>query len=382
MSESLLQASTSSDSLYRWNAEAQHWDLQKSGTSTISFQNPAPAEPESSASTAPRFAWHLQASELTAKVSHAYEYCLRDQRFKLLDEIGQAWALQFRDLLQLQQFVSGWERKLFENIHALPYNELNAEKIYGACSLYGVWAPATYMVTHWSFRRQDKAVEVADICSSSAQAQLDNTSTFLGIGASSLVRWDKRVSQGRPVQTTADLQPVVQWAEGRDYGRGTEFTCLASSGHGYVVVGSRDGQLRMYNEATLLRAQTQLPSLGQAITSVDVSFDSAWGAPLRGGKFNWTTELGHPESWVVASCGAYSVVWSFKQVKSAAADVISVGGMRACTDYILAQKPDKVLDSMFMHDDHSLSEQDAPAMVVLQQNPSFMRRHSRKLSTG
>lgn len=36
------------------------------------------------------------------------------------------------------------------------------------------------------------------------------------------------------------------------------------------------------------------------------------GVPLRGGKFDWTTELGHPESWVVASCGAYSVVWNFR----------------------------------------------------------------------
>lgn len=43
-----------------------------------------------------------------------------------------------------------------------------------------------------------------------------------------------------------------------------------------MVVGSKDGQIRMYNEGTLTRAQTRLPSLGASITAVDVTFDSKW----------------------------------------------------------------------------------------------------------
>ena len=43
-----------------------------------------------------------------------------------------------------------------------------------------------------------------------------------------------------------------------------------------MVVGSKDGQIRMYNEGTLTRAQTRLPSLGAPITAVDVTFDSKW----------------------------------------------------------------------------------------------------------
>lgn len=50
---------------------------------------------------------------------------------------------------------------------------------------------------------------------------------------------------------------------GRDYSRGTDFTCMATAGDGEIVTGSRDGRLRMYKgKDNLSRASTNLPSFG------------------------------------------------------------------------------------------------------------------------
>lgn len=43
----------------------------------------------------------------------------------------------------------------------------------------------------------------------------------------------------------------MQWTGGKDFARGTNFTCMATSGAGHVVVGSRDGKIRLYSSKTL-----------------------------------------------------------------------------------------------------------------------------------
>jgi len=48
------------------------------------------------------------------------------------------------------------------------------------------------------------------------------------------------------------------------------------AGDGYVVVGSQDGQVRLYSERTLTRANTAIPGLGAPITAVDVTYDGKW----------------------------------------------------------------------------------------------------------
>lgn len=48
------------------------------------------------------------------------------------------------------------------------------------------------------------------------------------------------------------------------------------AGDGYVVIGSEDGQLRLYSDRSLSRANTAVPGLGAPITSVDVTFDGKW----------------------------------------------------------------------------------------------------------
>lgn len=43
-----------------------------------------------------------------------------------------------------------------------------------------------------------------------------------------------------------------------------------------MVVGSDDGQVRLYSEKSLTRANTAIPGLGAPITSVDVTYDGKW----------------------------------------------------------------------------------------------------------
>ncbi len=43
-----------------------------------------------------------------------------------------------------------------------------------------------------------------------------------------------------------------------------------------MVVGSQDGQIRLYNGKQFTRANTAVPGLGAPITSVDVTYDGKW----------------------------------------------------------------------------------------------------------
>ena len=63
--------------------------------------------------------------------------------------------------------------------------------------------------------------------SNPAGAQLDERDTFLGVGTNRLVRWDQRVREGVVQEMSS---PTVSYAGGKDYARGTNFNCMATSG--------------------------------------------------------------------------------------------------------------------------------------------------------
>ena len=42
------------------------------------------------------------------------------------------------------------------------------------------------------------------------------------------------------------------------------------------MIGSDDGQVRMYSEKSMTRANTAIPGLGAPITAVDVTYDGKW----------------------------------------------------------------------------------------------------------
>jgi hypothetical protein len=47
-------------------------------------------------------------------------------------------------------------------------------------------------------------------------------------------RWDLRDARGKVAES-----PVVNYQDGKDYSRGTNFNCMATSGDGFVVIGSQ-----------------------------------------------------------------------------------------------------------------------------------------------
>ena len=131
-------------------------------------------------------------------------------------------------------------------------------------------------VRQWAVQKDGVDIPMADIAPDTKAAQLDNRSTFLGLDANRLARWDQRTAQGVVQDFTLDYKA------GKDYSRGTNFTCMATSGDGYVAVGSRDGRVRLYGSKKSMesfefkQASTSVPGLGLPITAIDVSFDARY----------------------------------------------------------------------------------------------------------
>ncbi|GAB2231011.1 hypothetical protein Droror1_Dr00027296 [Drosera rotundifolia] len=92
-----------------------------------------------------------------------------------------------------------------------------------------------------------------------------------------LCRWDIRDKHGM-VQNiaSASASPVLNWTQGHQFTRGTNFQCFASTGDGSIVVGSVDGKIRLYSSNSMREAKTIFPGLGLPITHVDVTYDGKW----------------------------------------------------------------------------------------------------------
>lgn len=135
------------------------------------------------------------------------------------------------------------------------------------------------VVTEWKFGKDGADITMTDITNDSKGAQLDpSESTFLGLDTNRLCRWDMRDRRGivQDLASSAGSAPVLQWAQGHQFSRGTNFQCFASTGDGSIVVGSIDGKIRLYSKSSMRMAKTAFPGLGSPITHVDVTFDGKW----------------------------------------------------------------------------------------------------------
>jgi len=133
------------------------------------------------------------------------------------------------------------------------------------------------VVSEWMFGKDGTEITMRDITNDCKGAQLDPSgSTFLGLDDNRLCRWDMRDRNGM-VQNLADSNaPVLNWAQGHQFSRGTNFQCFATTGDGSIVVGSLDGKIRLYSVNTMRQAKTAFPGLGSPVTHVDVTFDGKW----------------------------------------------------------------------------------------------------------
>ncbi|MQL85552.1 hypothetical protein Taro_018059 [Colocasia esculenta] len=276
------------------------------------------------------------------------------------------------------------------------------------------------VVTQWKFEKDGTGIGVRDITNDSKGAQLDpSESTFLGLDENMLCRWDMRDRRG-VVQNIASSSesPVLQWTQGHQFSRGTNFQCFATTGDGSVVVGSIDGKIRLYSKSSMRMAKTAFPGLGSPITHVDVTFDGKWilgttdtylvlvctvfkdkdgkektgfsgrmgnriAAPrllkltpldshlagednkFHGGHFSWVTESGKQERHLVATVGKFSIIWNFQQVKNSNHECYQYQeGLKSCYCYKIVLKDESIVDSRFMHEKFAVSESPEAPLVV------------------
>ncbi|XP_052142777.1 protein CYPRO4-like [Oryza glaberrima] len=276
------------------------------------------------------------------------------------------------------------------------------------------------VVSEWKFGKDGADINMRDITNDSKGAQMDpSESTFLGLDDNRLCRWDMRDRRGI-VQNIASAteSPVLQWTQGHQFSRGTNFQCFASTGDGSIVVGSLDGKIRLYSKSSMRMAKTAFPGLGSPITHVDVTYDGKWilgttdtylilictifidkdgkektgfggrmgnriAAPrllkltpldshlagqnniFREGRFSWVTENGKQERHLVATVGKYSVVWNFLQVKNSHHECYQCQeGLKSCYCYKVIPKDESIVASRFMHEKYAVSDTPEAPLVV------------------
>lgn len=133
------------------------------------------------------------------------------------------------------------------------------------------------IVTEWKFEKDGTDVTMRDITNDTKGSQLDpSESTFLGLDDNKLCQWDMRDKHGMVQNIASSNSPVLNWTQGHQFSRGTNFQCFATAGDGSIVVGSVDGKIRLYSKTSMRQAKTAFPGLGSPITHVDVTYDGKW----------------------------------------------------------------------------------------------------------
>lgn len=290
------------------------------------------------------------------------------------------------------------------------------------------------IVTEWKFEKDGTDITMRDITNDSKGAQMDPSgSTFLGLDDNRLCRWDMRDRNGMVQNLATASAPVLNWTQGHQFSRGTNFQCFATTGDGSIVVGSLDGKIRLYSNNSMRQAKTAFPGLGSPITHVDVTFDGKWilgttdtylilvctiftdkdgktktgfggrmgnriSAPrllkltpldshmagvnnkFRGAQFSWVTENGKQERHLVATVGKFSVIWNFQQVKDGSHECYrNQVGLKSCYCYKIVLKDDSIVDSRFMHEKFAVSESpEAPLVVATPMKVSSFSISSRR----
>ncbi|CAK9318070.1 unnamed protein product [Citrullus colocynthis] len=277
------------------------------------------------------------------------------------------------------------------------------------------------IVTEWKFEKDGTDITMRDITNDTKGSQLDpSESTFLGLDDNRLCQWDMRDRRGmvQNIGGAADNSTVLNWAQGHQFSRGTNFQCFATTGDGSIVVGSVDGKIRLYSKTSMRQAKTAFPGLGSPITHVDVTYDGKWilgttdsylilictlftdkdgntktgfsgrmgnriPAPrllkltpldshlagtdntFHGGHFSWVTESGKQERHLVATVGKFSVIWDFHRVKNSAHDCYrNQQGLKSCYCYKIVLKDESIVESRFMHDKFAVSDSPEAPLVV------------------
>lgn len=113
-------------------------------------------------------------------------------------------------------------------------------------------------------------------------AQTSDDATFLGLGPHSIIRFDPRIKGGE----AGVLVPAAPAADGKGaykfWDSGPAFTCVVTSGRGYIAAGCEDGSIKLFGSAAddycyfNSNARSVVEGLGAKITAIDISYDAEY----------------------------------------------------------------------------------------------------------
>ncbi|KAJ1978042.1 Vacuolar import and degradation protein 27 [Dimargaris verticillata] len=107
-------------------------------------------------------------------------------------------------------------------------------------------------------------IPTATIAPSSKFAQMTGEQTLVGLSGNSLFRIDPRLKGEKLVNS-----------EFKSYASRPQFSTVATTEKGHVVVGSEKGEIRMFSKLGTV-AKTSLPAMGDPILGIDVSADGRY----------------------------------------------------------------------------------------------------------
>lgn len=107
-------------------------------------------------------------------------------------------------------------------------------------------------------------ITIADYLPSAKFAQTTAEQTFVGVSHNALFRIDPRLSGDKLVDS-----------QFKQYKTNNDFAVASSSEAGYLAVGSKKGDLRLFDTIGK-NAKTLIPALGDPIIGVDVTADGKW----------------------------------------------------------------------------------------------------------
>lgn len=100
---------------------------------------------------------------------------------------------------------------------------------------------------------------------SSKYAQATNEPTLIGISPNAVFRLDPRLDGSHKVVEDECKKHIAK----------TQFSVVATSKQGYIAVGSRKGDIRLFDQLGGM-AKTTLPPLGAPILALDISSESRY----------------------------------------------------------------------------------------------------------
>jgi len=166
------------------------------------------------------------------------------------------YALRFSTTINNVQTLDG---KLFSPQKIMLHNQdhdLLMIKSDDRHHVYKMDLELSQVVEKWKI---DDKITIDNMIPEKKYSQLTNTQTLIGFNESSLYRLDPRVAGNKRVDKDTTT-----------YAAKTRFSCGTTTGNGELAIGSKKGDIRLYNKLNV-RAKTHLPGLGDPIKGIDTT---------------------------------------------------------------------------------------------------------------